>query len=260
MKTHTVQLLTLILSAALPVSARAGSHHGNHSSEAASAPGGGQASRSAAAAHFSGGRMISPSQRFYSNGIRSMPGGVRQNYVRSNGGSRANHAGSIRNGNRALPGAGNHVVAQRPANWQRNWDRRHDHSWHGHRCRFINGSWFIFDFGFIPWYGYPYAYYPDPYYYYGDPYYYDPGADQDAGQSYDDKGSYNSSDQGDSSVAGAQERLARQGYYQGNIDGVFGPATRRAVMRYQRAHGLRVTGYLTADTLQALGLRRASNY
>src|SRR5882762_5034471 len=60
----------------------------------------------------------------------------------------------------------NHVFAQRTADWNRNWERRHDHFWNGHRCRFVNGSWFIFDFGFFPWFGWPYYdYYP-----YGSPY------------------------------------------------------------------------------------------
>src|ERR1700719_1445708 len=31
----------------------------------------------------------------------------------------------------------NHVFGQRSANWNRNWDRRHDHFWNGHRCRFV---------------------------------------------------------------------------------------------------------------------------
>ena len=44
-----------------------------------------------------------------------------------------------------------------------NWDRRHDHFSGGHRFRFVNGNWIIFDDGFYP-YGfyppYPYGYYP----------------------------------------------------------------------------------------------------
>ncbi len=63
----------------------------------------------------------------------------------------------------------------------------------------------------------------------------------------------------DSTVATAQEQLARQGYYRGEIDGVFGPETRRAVTRYQSDHGLRVTGSLNTDTLHALGFPRVAN-
>jgi peptidoglycan hydrolase-like protein with peptidoglycan-binding domain len=63
----------------------------------------------------------------------------------------------------------------------------------------------------------------------------------------------------DSTVAAVQEQLAQQGYYRGEIDGIFGAGTRRAVVRYQSDHGLRVTGNLNADTLQALGLRRVAS-
>ena len=62
-----------------------------------------------------------------------------------------------------------------------------------------------------------------------------------------------------STVAGAQEQLARQGYYRGELDGVFGPETRRAIIRYQSDHGLSVTGRLNVDTLRALGLPRVAS-
>ena len=149
----------------------------------------------------------------------------------------------------------NHVVAQHSANWHSDWNRSRDHWWHGHRCRFVNGSWFIFDFGFDPWwpYWYPYGYYDYPYGY--DPGYYNSGEYQ--GEEYYDQNNYGSSDQyNGSTVAAAQEQLARQGYYRGAIDGVFGPETRRAIERYQSSHNLRVTGYLTTDTLDSLGLSR----
>ncbi|PYK88067.1 MAG: hypothetical protein DMF47_01135, partial [Verrucomicrobia bacterium] len=153
-----------------------------------------------------------------------------------------------------------HVFARRSADWHRDWDRHHDHWWHGHRCRFVDGSWFIYDIGFYPYdysypYGYPYDEYAYDYYpsgynagvYEGDADYYSPGA-------------YDSSDQStDSTVAAAQEQLARQGYYRGEIDGVFGPETRRAIVRYQSDHGLRATGRLNTDTLHALGLPGAAN-
>src|SRR6266403_2831980 len=86
----------------------------------------------------------------------------------------------------------NHVFAQRSGNWNRNWDRRHDHFWNGHRCRFVNGSWFIFDFGFFPWFGWPffdsYAY---DYYPYGYPYGYGYGYGSPYGSGYGyDSGGY----------------------------------------------------------------------
>ena len=240
---------------------------------------------------FGGGQMIYSGQRFPSTALRS-PRSMEfhPNYVRSNAGrsidagqfsrgnisrgDRSTHfsntgnraitnlrregtgAGQVRSGNNLPTNWRNHVVAQHSGNWQRNWDRSRDHVWRGHHCRFINGSWVIFDFGFDPWwpYWYPYDYYG--YGYYGDPYaydssYYDAGAYGDA---YSDQNGY--ADQSTNSiVAAAQERLAREGYYHGQIDGVAGPETRRAVARYQSNHGLRVTGALTTDTLEALGLR-----
>jgi hypothetical protein len=149
------------------------------------------------------------------------------------------------------------VAARHSSNWHRDWNRSSDHSWHGHHCRFINGSWVIFDVGYYPWwpYGYPYDYYAYDYYggpYYGEPYSYDSGVYEDQG--YGDQNAYGNQS-GDQTVAAAQEELARQGYYRGQVDGVAGPETSRAIAGYQRNHGLTATGYLTADTLAALGIR-----
>ena len=158
-------------------------------------------------------------------------------------------SGQIRSG-RSLPSNWqNHVVAQHSANWQRNWNQNRDHFWNGHHCRFINGSWFVFDFGFYPWwpYWYPYDYYGYGYY----PGYYDP-------YGYDGGDYYGYSDESaGSAVAAAQQQLARRGYYRGEIDGVIGPQTRRAIARYQSNHRLEVTGALTPDTLQALQSQRS---
>jgi resuscitation-promoting factor RpfB len=41
-------------------------------------------------------------------------------------------------------------------------------------------------------------------------------------------------------------------------DGIYGPQTRRAVLRFQRAHGLAVDGIVGPQTLGALGLSRAT--
>ena len=197
----------------------------------------------------------------------------------------------------------NHVFAQRSADWNRNWDRRHDHFWNGHRCRFVNGSWFIFDFGFFPWFGWPYFdYYPYDYYPYGYPYGYGYGYGYPygsgygydsggySGSYYDDQNGYDSSNydqrgydssnydqRGDDSsnydrngygsndrsavaaeVADLQDKLARAGYYHGRIDGVLGPETRHALVRYQSAKGLEPSGNLTPDTLRSLGMQRVA--
>jgi Putative peptidoglycan binding domain len=171
--------------------------------------------------------------------------------------------GNLAHGNRLRSNWQNHVFARHSANWNRGWDRRYAHWWHGHRAVFIGGSWVLFNLGFYPWAPWPYWY---PYdYYYGYPYYggypydysgygysygydpgaYDPGAydpgtyqngeyyyydgqnaDQDGGPQYD----------ADSNVAAMQERLAREGYYHGQIDGIMGPETRKALADYRRDH------------------------
>jgi len=152
-----------------------------------------------------------------------------------------------------------HVFARRSADWHRDWDRRSDHWWHGHRCHFVDGFWFIYDTGFYPydyWYPYGYGYYGSPYYSYD----YDPGVYESSAGDYYGQGVYDSSEQyADSTVTAVQKQLARQGYYRGEIDGIFGAETRRAVVRYQSDQGLRVTGNLNADTLRALGLQRVAS-
>lgn len=159
-----------------------------------------------------------------------------------------------------------HVFAERSANWQRNWDRRSDHWWNGHRCHFVNGSWVIFDLGFYPWdtFWYPYGNYYYGYGYYPYSYGYDPGYYDSYG--YQDENYYGANNgdvtvqSADSIVANAQEELAQQGYYHGEIDGILGPETSRAIARFQSNQGLRVTGVLTRDTVDALGLRQVALY
>jgi hypothetical protein len=127
-------------------------------------------------------------------------------------------------------------------------------------------------------YGSPYSAYDVPYSNNYDPGYYNSGDYQ--GQMYYDQNSYPDQSQGsyDSSVyqtqayydpntdgdqsqsnysilVGAQERLAREGYYRGETDGVLSPEMQKAVRRYQITNGLRATGYLDSETLGIMGLR-----
>ena len=270
--------VALFTSVALIAQAQAGGHDGGGF---AMAPHSAPAFHSAPHSNFGAGRFNAPGPRFSS--YRAPMAFREQRFGRSERAfarnrqfatARMNHpidasrtvAGSenrfTRNGqvagrrfeNRGANAAQQHVFARRTASWHRDWDRHHDHFWNGHRCRFINGEWFVYDTGFYPYgYGYPYDYYPDDYYaesYSGaDPNYYDEGAYT------------SSSDQStDSTIAAAaQEQLARRRYYRGEIDGIFGPETRRAIMRYQREHGLRVTGRLDMDMLHALGLPRVAS-
>ena len=43
-----------------------------------------------------------------------------------------------------------------------------------------------------------------------------------------------------------QEALHRLGYYDGPMDGIFGPLTRGAIRRFQESIGEKGTGHLTA--------------
>jgi peptidoglycan hydrolase-like protein with peptidoglycan-binding domain len=46
-----------------------------------------------------------------------------------------------------------------------------------------------------------------------------------------------------------QSRLSETGYFRGPMTGYFGPLTRDALMRLQRANGLAATGELDAQTI-----------
>ena len=49
-----------------------------------------------------------------------------------------------------------------------------------------------------------------------------------------------------------QETLHRLGYYQGPVDGIFGPLTRTSIRRFQQDIGIKPTGSLTADEANRL--------
>ena len=278
--------VALLASAALIAQAKAGGHNGGGGGGSFAAPhaGGGthattRAFYSAPRGNFGGGRFMAPGPRFSSYHTpmafrQQRVGSFDRAFVRSHqfatetanrrfdAPRTLNHRDSrfTRNGNnsgnrfenRGSNGARDHVSARRSADWHRDWDRHHDHWWLGHRCRFVDGSWFIYDIGFDPYdYWYPYEAYAYAYY----PYDYNAGVYEGDGADYYDQGAYDSSDQSaDSTVAAVQEQLARQGYYRGELDGMFGPETRRAIIRYQSDHGLAVTGRLNMDTLHALGV------
>ena len=98
---------------------------------------------------------------------------------------------------------------------------RFDHFHHNH----FNNVVFIGNFGFPWWCGWGWGPWWDggwgsPYGYYGG---YGSG--------------YGYGDSSQSRVAELQQRLARAGYYHGAIDGIMGPATRRAIRAYERDRG-----------------------
>lgn len=64
-------------------------------------------------------------------------------------------------------------------------------------------------------------------------------------------------------VAIAQRKLKQWGYYKGSVDGIYGPATYAAVVKFQKKNGLSVDGYIGPETKKALGIAeksKAKNY
>jgi Putative peptidoglycan binding domain len=135
-----------------------------------------------------------------------------------------------------------HIAERHDTNWHNDWDRRHAHFDHGRFFVFNDGFWFGLDDGFFPW-----DYLP----YYADDYYpYDYYADS---LPYNDN-AYNIDPADSATIQAVQRQLLSLGYYNGSIDGVFGPSTRDAVANYQIANHLNVTGSLSPDTIQSLGV------
>jgi hypothetical protein len=171
---------------------------------------------------------------------------------------------------RGLNGRTDHIAERHDANWHRDWDRRHAHFFHNRFFVFDNGFWFGLDDGFFPWDYLPYYagdYYP--YDYSTDvqpdyntapasayPYSYYTGVEPD-----DNTTSDNGAPVADPTVQAVQTELSQLGYYNGPVDGIFGPTTRDAVAKYQIDNQLDVTGSLSPDTLQSLGVPpSADNY
>ena len=55
-------------------------------------------------------------------------------------------------------------------------------------------------------------------------------------------------------VTNIQKKLKQWGYYEGNVDGVYGYQTYKAVRYFQYKNGLKVDGVVGPETLSALGL------
>ena len=143
-----------------------------------------------------------------------------------------------------LNGRTDHIAERHDGSWHSDWDRRHVHFDHNRFFVFEDGFWFGLDEGFFPW-----DYLP----YYADDYYpYDYSTDETTAPVYE------STPVADATVQAVQTRLAQMGYYSGPVDGIFGPTTRDAVAKYQIAKQLSVTGSLSPDTLQSLGLPQAT--
>lgn len=55
-------------------------------------------------------------------------------------------------------------------------------------------------------------------------------------------------------VRKVQEKLAAQGYFKGEVDGIFGPITQEAILDYQEAKGLIENGAIDRRLLRSLGI------
>ncbi|MCI8640961.1 MAG: spore cortex-lytic enzyme [Clostridia bacterium] len=62
-----------------------------------------------------------------------------------------------------------------------------------------------------------------------------------------------------SEVTQIQTKLKRWGYYNGNIDGIYGTQTLNAVKYFQRKNGLTVDGIAGPATLRAMGIMTSSS-
>jgi peptidoglycan hydrolase-like protein with peptidoglycan-binding domain len=57
-----------------------------------------------------------------------------------------------------------------------------------------------------------------------------------------------------SSVRSIQSQLRRLGFYNGNVDGVWGGSTQTSVEQFQQNRGLQPNGQLNPATIEAMGL------
>ncbi len=55
-------------------------------------------------------------------------------------------------------------------------------------------------------------------------------------------------------VKTVQRKLKNWGYYSGSVDGIYGPATKKAVEYFQRKNGLTADGIVGRKTFEALGM------
>ena len=60
-------------------------------------------------------------------------------------------------------------------------------------------------------------------------------------------------------VKEVQRRLKLWGYYNGSVDGVFGPNTKAAVISFQKKNGLTADGVVGMATYKALGMNSSYN-
>ena len=179
---------------------------------------------------------ISASRNYNPTGLnRTRTNVVKQNNQFNVG--RRNNVVVNTGGNRRFAVVGGRNYASFGTARQWNWHQRHDRGWWRSQgfplVLYGGGYWFWNNGWWYPAYGY------DPYY---SNYVYD-------GPIY----GYGNVAPGDV-TSEVQQALAQQGYYQGPIDGILGPMTRRAIERFQADRGLAVTAAIDQPTLASLGL------
>jgi len=117
---------------------------------------------------------------------------------------------------------------------------------------FVRHNFFVgFDsasFGW-PWWGWGGWWYPpyDGYYPYYDDYYPDYDEQPTSGSQYD-------TEYWSNLAMSVQTKLAEQGYYRGQIDGIVGSGSLQAIRQFQSDHRLAVTGKIDPKLLKALGI------
>jgi len=259
MKTLLISIVSLGLVALAPATLTAG--HGGFGG--AGGFRGGFGPGPIGAGHIGGGGGFHPAGRgtggrpayYYSRGMhfagtgaRLPRSGVQRSPIRTTPNRAVTNPGTAQGSRRpTLNGRTDHIAERHDASsWHRDWDRRRTHFFHNRFFVFDDGYWFGLDPGIFPWDYYPYYaydYYPHNYYpgYYADvePYHYDEGVSSETPMR-------------DPTVSTVQTDLTQRGFYNGPVDGIFGPATRDAVAKYQIAHHLDVTGSLTTQTLHSL--------
>ena len=112
-------------------------------------------------------------------------------------------------------------------------------------------NFYVGGFGYPFYFGYPYWGYP----YYGYPPAYGYGYPVNASYTYDPQGVYQgrlANGRSGSLAAQVQQQLAAGGYYQGEIDGIIGDATRRAIRKYERDNNLPVDGQIDDQLLATM--------
>jgi putative peptidoglycan binding protein len=119
-----------------------------------------------------------------------------------------------------------------------------DHFRHGH---FRHDGHFFFGDSFG--YDYPYYGYYDPYYGYNDAY---GDYDENPGDYVDGPSSPAEVTLAQDTVIAVQKELTQLGYYHGQVDGLIGPQTVRAIRWFQSVDKLPVTGQIDESTLKAL--------